>query len=121
MTLFVIYEYTTEQAEMVSRMVRDAKIHPFVLSDGAIHFVSPLRKTNKTFSPAPREQLTREKQVRHGYDEGMFFSRLGMGAKYVLVRPDFYIFATAANSQQLGECLLSLRRMCEEELTMGRL
>lgn len=124
MTLLVIDEYTTEQAELASRVVRDAKIHPFILSaDNTVHFVSQCqsKRPNETFSPTPLEQLIREKQARHGYDEGTFFSRLGMGAKYVLVRPDFYIFATAANSQELGECLLGLRRMCEEELTIGKL
>ncbi|SMY26208.1 unnamed protein product [Zymoseptoria tritici ST99CH_1A5] len=58
-------------------------------------------------SLTPLKRLSK-RQARTGYSIDVFDSRLGAGTKYVVVRPDFYIFATARNDKELDLCLQGL-------------
>jgi hypothetical protein len=60
--------------------------------------VTPFKRLNKT-------------QARPGYDANILDTRLGMSIQYVILRPDFYVFATAKEDCELGVCLQGLERM----------
>lgn len=62
-----------------------------------------------------------DEPIRPGYDEKAYISRLGKVVRYVIARPDFYIFAIAANLQELGKRSLALRRIVEEGVIVGNL
>lgn len=61
-------------------------------------------------SPAPLRNLS-EKEARPGYDVAAFENRLGKEARYVIVRPDFYVFAVARSLGELRGCLEGLKGM----------
>jgi hypothetical protein len=60
--------------------------------------VTPFKRLNKT-------------QARPGYDANILDTRLGMSIQYVILRPDFYVFATAKEDYELGVCLQGLKRL----------
>ncbi|CZT20253.1 related to monooxygenase [Ramularia collo-cygni] len=62
--------------------------------------LTPLRRLNK-------------RQARPGYSVDVFDTRLGKSTQYVILRPDFYIFATARDERELGVCLQGLKGMLE--------
>lgn len=60
-------------------------------------------------SPTPLNNLTHG-QARAGYDVAAFQTRLGKDTKYAIVRPDFYVFATAKDLDELRLCFEGLKR-----------
>lgn len=52
-----------------------------------------------------------KREARPGYDVNVFDSRLGANTRYVILRPDFYVFATAKEETELEVCLQGLKRM----------
>lgn len=61
-------------------------------------------------SPTPLMELTYG-QARAGYDVSAFQTRLGKDTRYAIVRPDFYVFATAKDMNELKLCFEGLKRM----------
>lgn len=61
-------------------------------------------------SPTPLKDLTHG-QARAGYDITAFQSRLGRDTRYAIVRPDFYVFATAKDPAELRICFEKLKKM----------
>ncbi|KAF2166172.1 hypothetical protein M409DRAFT_66681 [Zasmidium cellare ATCC 36951] len=66
----------------------------------------------RKISPTPLNDLTHG-QARRSYDVAAFQQRLGKDTRYAIVRPDFYVFATARNLGELRVCLEGLRKMVE--------
>jgi len=110
MTLLVIDPNANNEVNKISRIISKAKLHSSILSQESIFFVTPhMPQETQTgigevFFPTPREDLC-DKDIRPGYDERAYFSRLDLGTKYVILRPDFYIFAMANGFEELDECL----------------
>lgn len=67
------------------------------------------RSTRKA-SLTPLRRLSK-KEAKPGYDLTAFESRLGKGTQFAIVRPDFYIFATARNVGELEVCLQGLKKL----------
>jgi 2-polyprenyl-6-methoxyphenol hydroxylase-like FAD-dependent oxidoreductase len=61
-------------------------------------------------SVTPLKRLSK-REARPGYDIGVFDSRLGKDVRYVVLRPDFYVFAMARGDDELGICLQGLREL----------
>jgi hypothetical protein len=59
-------------------------------------------------SVTPIKRLSK-RDARPGYDIDVFDSRLGKDIRYVILRPDFYVFAMAREEDELGVCLQGLR------------
>lgn len=70
-------------------------------------FASP---TVQKFSPTARRKLD-SKQARPGYDIAAFETRLGSKTKFAIIRPDFFVFATAKSVDELRACLKELSIM----------
>lgn len=62
--------------------------------------ITPIRRLSK-------------REARPGYQMDVFDSRLGKGTQYVVLRPDFYIFATARDERELEVCLHGLKRLLD--------
>jgi hypothetical protein len=126
MALLVIDQNIEKETLKVSQVIRETNLHFSIVSQESIVFVNPhAPRANSSepedlFFPTPRE-LLHDKEIRPGYDERAYFSRLGVGTKYAIVRPDFYIFAVAKDVEELKECLRFLKMMFEQDVKIERL
>ncbi|KAI1370323.1 monooxygenase-like protein [Hypoxylon crocopeplum] len=48
--------------------------------------------------------------VKSDYSASNYVQRIGSATRFVIVRPDFHVFSLAKNTQELVECLTSLRQ-----------
>lgn len=69
-------------------------------------------KHTEKASPTPASRLS-HRLIRPGYSEEAMMQRLGARMRFVIVRPDMYVFATARNLEDLRVCLAGLKTMCE--------
>lgn len=74
-----------------------------VLSTGEQHITLTDRHQPNNYQPCSKAEVS--KMNLPGYNVGKYFDRFPRGAKYVIIRPDFIIFAIAKTSMELGRCL----------------
>ncbi|PNP74578.1 hypothetical protein FNYG_12083 [Fusarium nygamai] len=58
---------------------------------------------------SPSQIAAADGHMANGYDSSVFGKRLGKGAKFAIIRPDFFIFACASDYSGLVNSLESLR------------
>lgn len=101
-----------EDSKLIN-LLKESGIHPDVLSEKSIvHFDSSIPSNVKDYtselsiaSPAQSHCLIGYPS-REGYDANQFMRRVGdSGAKYVIVRPDSIVYASARTLQELQNCL----------------
>jgi 2-polyprenyl-6-methoxyphenol hydroxylase-like FAD-dependent oxidoreductase len=63
-------------------------------------------------APSPLSQIS-PRLVRKGYSIHAFKERFGPRARFIIARPDSYVFAVANNLQELRYCLDGLKKTCE--------
>lgn len=106
--------------QSLQTMLAKSNISPVVLAPNSIAVLSrePCRPESVgifsnnliIISPTPLEQLS-NKQARPGYNVAAFQERLGVSARYVIIRPDFFTFASAKDEKELELCLGELSSM----------
>ena len=70
--------------------------------------------TSVEYSPLSAHQLSELGFVPVGYDSGSYLDRLVKGSRYVLLRPDMFVFACARGIGELRICLEELKEMITE-------
>ncbi|KAI1506405.1 monooxygenase-like protein [Biscogniauxia marginata] len=106
-----------------SRLLDEAKaaiggsnIDPSILSEHSIKVFSPAQDIAdgakiEVYSPVSQENLSSAGiHVPTTYNASDYLSRFEPDTKFVIARPDLYIFALAKDSTELAECLAVLQR-----------
>ncbi|KAI1767047.1 monooxygenase-like protein [Hypoxylon sp. FL1150] len=100
--------------------LRTVKLERSVLSEDSIRILSADSDTDtdlRVYSPTPSRRLAEMGiTVKKGYSTQNYMARFGPTAKFVIVRPDLYIFSLASNARELAECLDILRVMLRVRL-----
>ena len=65
--------------------------------------------TPDIFSPVPISEINIPVAPR--YNSASYLSRLGRSARFVIARPDFFVFACAKDEDELIHCLRQLKRL----------
>ena len=66
--------------------------------------------TPDIFSPVPASEINIP--LAPGYNSTSYLSRIGRSARFVIARPDFFVFACAKDEDELAHCLRQLRSFC---------
>ncbi|KAI8176867.1 hypothetical protein K4K48_004435 [Colletotrichum sp. SAR 10_66] len=112
---------TNESYAETKEAISGASLDPNVLSEESIvvyHLqgeeldtTSKLSKGEQSelevFSPVPTSEI--EASLAPGYNSTSYLSRLGSSAKFVILRPDMFVFACAKSKNELAHCLDQLR------------
>lgn len=101
-------------AELVAEAkeaLRAVKMERSVLSEDSIRILSPDSGTDaQVFYPTPSRRLAELGiTIKKGYSAHNYLARFGPTTRFVIVRPDFYIFSLANDVEELVECLEMLR------------
>lgn len=122
MTLLVIGEGRAGAEDSLfqaQRVVKRASLPPGVLDQDSIIVYDPhaqvdeASKASEKASPQPLVSYTPrlfdatapEYKVCGGYDAAAFMNRLGKKARFVIVRADMFVFASAKTEHELARCL----------------
>ncbi|KAI0853844.1 hypothetical protein F5Y00DRAFT_269213 [Daldinia vernicosa] len=121
MTLLVITrdQYRDTVAE-VREVLRAVDLNPSVLSEISLRILSPDSPCDtddvEVYFPMPvRRLVDLGISIKQGYSPSNYLRRLSPGTKFVIVRPDLYTFALANNTEELVECLRTLRSRLQQE------
>ncbi|KAF3809421.1 3-(3-hydroxy-phenyl)propionate/3-hydroxycinnamic acid hydroxylase [Colletotrichum gloeosporioides] len=112
---------TSESYAEAKEAISGASLDPDVLSEESIVIYNPQDGESYTavklsteeqskwevFSPVPTSGI--EAPLAPGYNSTSYLSRLGSSAKFVVLRPDMFVFACARSKNELAHCLVQLR------------
>ena len=65
--------------------------------------------TPEVFSPVPTSEI--KVPLAPGYNSASYLGRLGRSARFVIARPDLFVFACAKNEGELIHCLGQLKKL----------
>jgi hypothetical protein len=83
------------------------------LSESRPEAIGTCERSTRKAAITPIKRLNK-RQAKPGYNVDVFDARLGTQTQLVIVRPDFYVFATARDELELEVCLQGLREMLEK-------
>ncbi|KAF9869768.1 FAD binding domain-containing protein [Colletotrichum karsti] len=131
-TIFTVLLIGNGNSEDTNELYMDAKdaisaasLNPNVLTEESIVIYDPLSGESQTncelseeeqnkaeshreiFSPVPTSGL--ELPRASGYNSTSYLARLGPSTKFVIARPDMFVFACAGSKKELTYCLDQLR------------
>ena len=119
MTLLIVGKYDTKRHDSVKQIIQRSKVPSYVLSEASIIFIdTESTKSEKTVGLVDNSKntisvISKEgvagKRLREGYDDSVYFDRLGRSTKFAILRPDSIIYAAVKSLPQLESCLSSLR------------
>ncbi|KAI8155862.1 3-(3-hydroxy-phenyl)propionate/3-hydroxycinnamic acid hydroxylase [Colletotrichum sp. SAR 10_70] len=112
---------TSESYAEAKEAISGASLDPNVLSEESIVIYDPQGEESNTtsklskeeqskwefFSPVPTSEV--EEPLAPGYNSTSYLARLGSSAKFVVLRPDMFVFACARSKNELAHCLDQLR------------
>ncbi|KAF4837342.1 3-(3-hydroxy-phenyl)propionate/3-hydroxycinnamic acid hydroxylase [Colletotrichum tropicale] len=112
---------TSESYAEAKEAISGASLDPDVLSEESIVIYDPQGEESNTtsklskeeqskwefFSPVPTSEV--EAPLAPGYNSTSYLARLGSSAKFVVLRPDMFVFACARSKNELAYCLDQLR------------
>ncbi|KAI1084699.1 monooxygenase-like protein [Whalleya microplaca] len=118
MTLLIITSSQSSKIiEQAKIALREVSLNRSVLSDDSIkvfsHNQPPINDEGiELYFPSPDERLLDMGiPIKRMYNASNYSRRFNPNTQFVLVRPDFYIFALASNIVELVEILESLKRL----------
>ncbi|KAI0203039.1 hypothetical protein F4808DRAFT_467697 [Astrocystis sublimbata] len=119
MSLIVIAEDDPASDVVQARQVLDAtKIHEALLSHDSIKVLSskPFVGGIEVFYPTTLDRFPQESiPIRPLYKPSTIFSRFSPNTRFIILRPDFFIFGLANNSSELAGCITDLRGRFQSE------
>lgn len=118
LTLFIIDEYPRDHLDKVRQLIQAANLDPAFISEKSITMLTPNQGSELSFDTtvpkneevvgiAPKSSLG-DKELLKFYDGAALINQLGTSTKFVIIRPDFIIFAAVKSYDELKEALHGL-------------
>jgi 2-polyprenyl-6-methoxyphenol hydroxylase-like FAD-dependent oxidoreductase len=122
LTLIVLADDNQRQRAMVRGVIENAGLDPAILSPGGVRFVDLGRCWTEVVStggirrPEVSLHSTEGRDVAETFypntkrEAQTYQSRIGKATKYAVIRPDFVVFGTAEDINELAACIRALSK-----------